>query len=93
MSGPNIIIGSDEGQRMYCRKYKVHTHCHDVELQFGALIWATTKAEKINKDASNAATRRDISCPTAMQVGGISNVSFWRGPYSRKKLLSSSTMH
>jgi hypothetical protein len=80
MSGPNIIIASDEGQRMYCRKYKVHTHSHDVELQFGALIWATTKAEKINKDASSAATRRDISCPAAMQVGGISNVSFCRGP-------------
>jgi hypothetical protein len=78
MSGQNIIIGSDKGQRMYCRNYRIHTHCHDVELQFGAFIWATTKAEKINKDASNAATRRDISCPTAMQGGRISNVSFWR---------------
>jgi len=52
---------------------RMHTHCHVVELQFGALIWAITKAERINKDASNAATRRDISCPSAVQVGRISN--------------------
>jgi hypothetical protein len=67
------------------RNYKIHIHCHDVELQFGTLVWATTKAEKMNKDASNAAIRRAISCPTAMQMGRISNVSFWRiarGPSS-----------
>jgi hypothetical protein len=58
----------------------MHTHCHDVELQFGTLIWATTKAGKINKDASNAATRRDISCTTAMNVGRISSVRIAAGP-------------
>ena len=67
MSGQNIISDSDKGHRMFCRNYKMRTHCHDVELQFGTLIWATTKAEKINKDANKAATRRDISCPTGGQ--------------------------
>ena len=64
----NITIDSEKGHRMFCWNYKVRTHRHDVELQFGALIWATTRAEKINKDASKAVTRRDISCPRAMQV-------------------------
>jgi hypothetical protein len=89
MSGQNIIICSDKSQKMYCRNYKIHTHRHDVELQFGAVIWATTKAEKINKDENNAATRRDISWPTDMQV----DVSFWktaRGPLWWK-LLSTTT--
>jgi hypothetical protein len=41
----------------------MHTHCHAVEVQIGALIWAITKAEKKNKDTSGGATertRRDI---------------------------------
>ena len=54
---------------MYRREYDVHTHCHDPEVQLGAVTWASAKEEKKNEDASDAATRRrDISCRTALWV-------------------------
>jgi hypothetical protein len=64
---------------MYCWNYKVHTHSHAAdELQVGATIWVTTKAEKKDKDSSGTTerVRRDISNP---RLGG-SGVKYYSWP-------------
>ena len=49
----------------------MHTHCHTVEVQFGAETWAIETAEKKHKEASVAMIRgRGISCLTALRVRG-----------------------
>jgi hypothetical protein len=54
----------------------MHTQEKDDKVQFAVtvtLAWATTKAEKKNKDTSSGATekiRRDISYPKAKGAGG-----------------------
>jgi hypothetical protein len=78
MPGRNIITCSDKGHnRMVLSELQdaYHdTHCHAaVELQVGATIWATTKAEKKNKDTSGGATkriRRDIFYLKVRVMGG-----------------------
>jgi hypothetical protein len=56
---------------MCLRKHGMHTHCHTVEVQFGAETWAIETAEKKHKEASVAMIRgRGISCLTALRVRG-----------------------
>ena len=66
------ISDQTKAQRGYGRNHDMHTHSYVARVQFGAETWASAKAEKKNKDASGAATRkRDISCPTALRVVGL----------------------
>ena len=62
-------IKSGDGQRTHCGNDNMHTHAH-VELQFGALIWATAKPEKKTKNAS-ALAMRVILCLAALRVVGL----------------------
>jgi len=65
--------------KRHCRSHKIHTQSQNDEVQFGALIWATAKAENKKKDASVAATRRVISHPTVTQVGNNLRWKGWGG--------------